>query len=286
MPGIFVVGCSRSGTSALQKHLITELLIWSLPETEFFLKKHVDLFSKLDRLKSLLDKAGVNWRKKQFNNDDAEVLNFAIDYFDRKAILSYILKEESEYKFLPLALDTISESMGYQWWVEKTPTHYQFMDRVLRSRESDLVIYLIRDGVDVAASIRDRALKNSPIFDNQLSLDYSVNLWNDSLKKCLALKRIYGERLAVISYEDFVNNKSSFISLIKDRSGLNYRSKKQEHDIRIVGKNEYWKSGLNDKLTLAKSKKDLFTKEELLYLKENLRYDLYLDLKASKYFAS
>jgi hypothetical protein len=52
MSRVFLVGCSRSGTSVIQKELVNKLNLWSLPETSFLIYSHETLDQKLKNLKT------------------------------------------------------------------------------------------------------------------------------------------------------------------------------------------------------------------------------------------
>ena len=67
------------------------------------------------------------------------------------------IKDAVQRLFKALDRDTIDH--GYESWLEKTPLHYAYLDCFENNVSSAKFIHIIRNGVDVIASLYDAALK-------------------------------------------------------------------------------------------------------------------------------
>ena len=52
--------------------------------------------------------------------------------------------------------DVKAVSEGYERWIEKTPRHIRVIDEILKWSPESKIILIVRDGRDVACSMRDR----------------------------------------------------------------------------------------------------------------------------------
>jgi hypothetical protein len=66
-------------------------------------------------------------------------------------------KDDKKQYDLLKEFDRRTIAAGKQRWVEKTPTHVRRIDELLRLTPDARIIVMLRDGRDVACSIRDRA---------------------------------------------------------------------------------------------------------------------------------
>ncbi|MCA2458815.1 MULTISPECIES: hypothetical protein [Vibrio] len=87
MKKIFVVGCSRSGTSVVQKQIVEKTRLFSLPETAFFSMSNGSKKDRTSNLARLIKYTGVfDIRKINFNDSNFDFLKvFGIpvdDYLD------------------------------------------------------------------------------------------------------------------------------------------------------------------------------------------------------------
>jgi len=108
---------------------------------------------------------------------------------------SYLaFKNESEAHSLLRRFRREAIASGCARWVEKTPKHVRRIQTLLRYRPSGRVIVMLRDGRDVACSIRDR----TGDFEN------AVERWvNDNRR---AEEHLTDRRVKRIKYEDLVQN--------------------------------------------------------------------------------
>jgi len=91
---------------------------------------------------------------------------------------------------------------GNQRWVEKTPNHIFHIGKMLSERPDARVIIMVRDGRDVACSLRKRG-----VVWGSYSNDFSggVQKWLDTIQLALEFK----DRAYTVRYEDLVENPES-----------------------------------------------------------------------------
>lgn len=274
MKKLFIVGCSRSGTSLIQQRIVEEFNIWSLPETEFFIKNKEDAKQRLALASDVISKANINLVTKIKVAKNLDVFNWLVNNIDIETTYKFLFNDE-RYIFLEQLLSKIvGNRTSASGWVEKTPTHYQHCEKILESDDTK-IIFVIRNGIDVAASIRDRALKSPELFGNQLKLQYSINLWNDSIKQA---KRIAAnKRVFIQPFEQFVSKEAYSLSKIGTFAQLDVRQEKAT--MKIKGEIETWKKGTDKATTPPEEKwKLLFSKSELSELQEKLDLSSYRKL--------
>lgn len=274
MNRIFLVGCSRSGTSVIQKELVTKLNLWSLPETSFLIYPHKTLDNKIKNIQRLIGNCGIATKALS----KFEIWSHSVKVVGDELTFKYLTEELSPLDYLTAFLDRVSGSFGYKNWIEKSPTHYQSTQEILEQSEKNWVIFVARNGLDVVGSIRDRAIKNPEHFSNQYRLDYGVGLWNDSIK--VAKKNMLNERFLVVSYGAFCESPDKVVNNIKNKIGLDLKINNDDK-IETIGKGENWKDSVNSRITKSEAKKHLFSNEELNTLESTLNIDDFINLTKS-----
>lgn len=274
MNKVFIVGCSRSGTSVIQKKIVDKLDVWSLPETSFLIHSNENPENRLRNLKRLIDLS-------EYEVADSSTYSYISSAFEvcgKKETLDYLFSDLSPSTFLKLFLSAVAKLKGYPAWIEKSPTHYQSTGDILEQDKSSWVIFVVRNGLDVAGSIRDRAIKNPDYFSNQFRVEYGLNLWNDSVKNALKFKD--HSNFIVISYEAFCENPDKIVNDVQTKIGLSARHGSVSELINTVGKGEGWKSDVGGEISRSNSKISLFTDSEIELLKEKLHFDYLSELEA------
>jgi hypothetical protein len=147
----------------------------------------------------------------------------------------YLISEITPLDYLTTFLDKVIESYGYTSWVEKSPTHYQSTQKILDQSVHNWVVFIARNGLDVVASIRDRAIKNPDHFSNQHRVEYGIGLWNDSVR--VAHNNLKNKRLLIVNYEIFCEHPELVINKIKTRIGLDFKFD-NKNKIETIGKGE------------------------------------------------
>ena len=108
-------------------------------------------------------------------------------------------------------------SVGKQRWVEKTPNHIRHIDKILQWRSDAKIIIMIRDGRDVAFSIKKR----------QDNIEKGIKRWvNDNLAG-----KAYWEHpnIHVIRYEDLIIDFEFYVRELLNFLGEKYEPGMKNH---------------------------------------------------------
>ncbi|MFL7053370.1 sulfotransferase [Vibrio cyclitrophicus] len=266
MNKLFVIGCSRSGTSFLQKKIVEEFCYWSLPETSFYLRNRNNIVTRFSKL--------IDVYLKSQGKSSQLVLNKFKAVFSPTG-LRIILASSSQLsssRMFDKIVSSFARANGQVGWLEKSPLHFRYIDSIKNDFEDAKIIYVIRNGRDVVASIVDRANKYPEIFSEQ-NVDYAINLWNESIE--VANKIIGDESLLIISYEAYVGNEAKANCLIKKFLGSDFRELTGDK-FSIVEGVEQWKSNLSTDSFVAEDKfSKLFSLSEQEIILSKLNCQLY-----------
>jgi len=114
--------------------------------------------------------------------------------------------------FILKKLDNKVISLGKRHWVEKTPKHIYYIEKILKLVPNARIVLIIRDGRDVALSIKARTKK----------FEEGIRRW---IKDNKAGQQFWDHpRLLKIKYEDIIEDFQKTISLILNFIGENYES--------------------------------------------------------------
>jgi hypothetical protein len=151
-PVPFVVGVNRSGTTLLRMMLDAHPQLTMPPETHFAPELIEAAESGSATPEELL---GTITRQREwgdFGLSDEELLT-------RFRALDPLTAGGALRAFY----DAYAERVGKPRWGDKTPIYVKSMRRIERALPEARFVHVIRDGRDVALSIRDRAVKEHPI---------------------------------------------------------------------------------------------------------------------------
>ena len=183
---IFVCGCGHSGTTLLWAMLSAHSRIYGIPyETAVFLnsrrnnKKHL----------SVLRKAVVSTYFKILN-DHAKTI---FSKFERNGYLSFTRSDKNIISFFNNQLNNAA-NINKNMICEKTPRHVLKIDRIKNIFPRSSIIVLVRNGLDVTASIKERR----GIFDN------AMDRWISDNKTMLKLKDDYPFHM--VKYENLITD--------------------------------------------------------------------------------
>lgn len=224
---LFVVGCSRSGTTLLQVRLATHPRVASFPETAFF-KQATGRFGRaLARwgLPTSQERVAL-WRLL------AEIGRPDLGYQIPGHPLTF---KAAAARFVAL-LDRVAREDGCDVWLEKTPMHVHYIDLIERFVPAAHVIHILRDGRDVVASIVDRARTYPERFGDQAAPSFGIRRWNRALEASLAYREHPGH--SFLTYEALVEDPSRVLRRLCQEAGLRYHEAMAGHDAEDDGSQE------------------------------------------------
>jgi len=208
---VFLVGCSRSGTTLLQVLIASHPKIHSFPETSFF-----------------INGIGIRHRPLAWIGL-APRARFAIEnflrVFQREDLFNmipkakYLLLKNSIHCFVSI-LDSLTLEEGKEIWIEKSPMHLHYIPFIKKYVPRCQFIHLIRDGRDVVASIYDRALNFPKKFARQRNLNFAIQRWNRALDVHRQYWGEVGHTFAL--YEQLVHAPEVVLTRICDHLGVTY----------------------------------------------------------------
>lgn len=266
---IFIVGCSRSGTTLLQTLIASHPKVITFPETNFFYKT-----VGLNKFKRIITWLGFcTGLEKDFLNLFVKE-RLGSDLPDLKKQPIFYQKAVNHYVSL---LNHKTQKKGSSIWVEKTPKHIFSPEWIMRFIPDAKIIHIIRDGREVVASIQKRRKKFPDEFKNQ-DLEYSVNLWNTCISKT---EKLYSkERNFLVRYEDLVTNPKKTLNEIGRNINLDYSEVDINNRYSVLNsatyKSEDWKNNIKQSIKSKNNKFDIFfTKKEREYVKQHLADNIF-----------
>jgi hypothetical protein len=274
---LFVVGCSRSGTTLSQRLLASHSRIHSFPETGVFLKAlgmrgrvlpwvHLGLTAGKERkaLSRLLARAGEG------RGAAPPLLP------PRRVILRRSLADVVGF------LDALALGAGADVWVEKTPRHVLHAARIRELVPRSIFIHVVRDGRDVVASIVDRARRFPGRFPRQDRPGYGIRQWNRSLA---ATEEAMGrEGHVVLSYHALASSPESTLKALCDGVGVEYEEGMLDPmsvASTFVTEDEHWKEQVNGPVSPAPSKfTDTFDEATREWIEGQLDWGFFREIEA------
>ncbi len=199
---IFIVGYPRSGTTLLQRLLVTQPGILSFPETHYFCVIEKQL--KYDRdgniLPSCLEKVFEKIRDKMefhFSPGEEDIIRRSVV---EKTLLSKDLFEMITVRLL-LGLHPAIEHMTSFRWVEKTPNHALFLDRIMTFYPAARALHIIRHPVPAVFSRKYKFPFNKETAVTELAVR-----WNRMVDKVENFNRLFPSAIHTLRYEDLVED--------------------------------------------------------------------------------
>ena len=139
---VFVVGCPRSGTTLLYSMLVASGgFAFYRKETYFY-----DLEARFPPLTS--SRSRQEFLDKFLAGYLGRVPGLDVEPIAQKAVAQC----ERTSEFLPRLMTAITEQQGMERWIEGTPVHVLYMDRIARAVPDAVFVHVIRDGRDCALS--------------------------------------------------------------------------------------------------------------------------------------
>lgn len=271
---VFVVGCPRSGTSLLQKHLAERLRLWTLPETAFFLQA---LDTPGGRLRALgkLHYCGRGMPlDKRFNR-----LRALLSFSRAPGLLRLWQALAGSAGCTRLFRDWLdAQAAGHPGWLEKTPGHLHHLDTIRAAVPGARFVLLVREGEAVVASLHDRNRRHAAVFARHQDFRDNIRCWNDSLAVAIANRACADVRL--VFFEDFVRDPESVLAHLAVWLDLPLQPSCAQAAA-VAGPAEVWKQGLQQPIAAPASKfAQVFSAAEQQQIRQALDSDRYHRLRA------
>jgi len=201
---VFIVGCSRSGTTLLRNVLEQHPLIATTPELKFFNR----ILASKKRIGELDNsKARVAFQKHVMKKLSACLEDRGYQYNIPKICEELLYIDSYKDYFFNLAVKTIYKN-NYEILVEKTPVNVFFLEEIFNYFPNAKVIHMLRDGRDVCASMIKRWDAN---------LIHQVAYWDAAVSAydCFLQKNPdKHNQMLQIKYESFVDNPKKYLEEI------------------------------------------------------------------------
>jgi hypothetical protein len=242
---IFIVGYPRSGTTLLQRLLVTQPGFFSFPETHYFcsIEKCLQLNETGNILISCLDNAIKKIHEKmefRFTKEEIDTLYRLAqrNNLDSKRLFEYIVS-----RFL-LNKHPVVECITSFRWIEKTPTHANYLNRIIEFYPDAQIIHVVRHPVPAVFSRKFKFPfnKQTPVAD--LARKWDVLVGNVEL-----FTECFPGHVYTLRYEDLVEDlekelqpTADFLNMQFDFSSISKIRQKLENNLEsLFLPSETWK---------------------------------------------
>ena len=192
---VFVLGCVRSGTKLLYHMLLSSgsFCVYRTESNVFNLLgfKFGNLRHRKNRQR-LLDA----WlRSKLFRRSELQADEIAPQILENC---------RNEGDFLRILMETISRKQGVKRWAETTPQHLLYLPLIKKLIPDALIVHIVRDGRDVAVSLKKIGWIRPFPWDRKGSLLVSGLFWKWMVLKGRNYGRKMGPDYMEVRYEELV----------------------------------------------------------------------------------
>ncbi len=193
---VFVLGCGRSGTKFLYHTLLS---------AGGFAVYHAE--------SNAFNLLGLRFGNLQHRRNREKLLNawFKSKLFQRSGLTReeieprILNKCHSAGDFLRILMETIARKQGVDRWAESTPLHLLYLPLIKKLIPDALIIHIIRDGRDVAASLNKIGWIRPYPWDRRRSLVLAGLFWKWIVSKGRRYGRAIGPDYMEVHYEDLVS---------------------------------------------------------------------------------
>ena len=243
---IFITGYPRSGTTLVQRLLATQPEIVSFPETHYFerIEKQVQKDENGCIAPPCLDRVFAEVTEKMGFQFTAAERSMLCRLAEQGELSSKKLFECAVTHFLA-ALYPERDFCRQQFrWIEKTPHHAMFMDRIITLYPAAQILHILRHPVPAILS-----RKNKFPFNRETPLEQMARGWNRMQERVEQFRLMYRGQIHVMRYEDLMADMenmlqaaSAFLNISFDFSLLQ-GMREQEDARRFILAKETWKQG-------------------------------------------
>jgi LPS sulfotransferase NodH len=262
---LFLVGCPRSGTTLLQSLLASHPEIISFPESHFFRKliSKRALWHRIFQIASPVAKSHFHEFLHQIGHEEMK------SYLPNNAIFL------SQYtQAFVSVLDELTRQQNKSFWLEKTPGHLRYVDYIENMVPHSKFIHIVRNGIDVVASLYDVTHRYPQIWGKPYDIDKCIQDWTRAIRQTSS----HSHKLNhfVVRYEKLVENPHDILGELCDFIGTDFNEKMlQNYQItakQVTLTHESWKEAASNTIVNKNDRKfyDLFNEEQRFYILEKL----------------
>ncbi len=217
---IFVMGCSRGGTTVVQRRLSEGLNLYTLPETRFFSNllgnAEERLFPQTARPRPPVRKFTSGLREKLGRSTGREHVHLEGITLPRARKWARVQLRTAQFV---AGLDRAAVAGGHIGWLEKSPTHTHYAADIHRLVPEAWMIHIVRDPRDTVASIWDAAQRYGDpwgvIYDR---IERAVDKWNAATRASAAM--MGRPRQIFMSYQKFTEPPRAALDMIGQTIGV------------------------------------------------------------------
>jgi len=272
---IFVVGCSRSGTTLLQTLIASHPKITTFPETHFFWKT-----VGRNYITKLITWMGLSTMR-EMGVLSAILKKFELPHLGHRIPTQPIKYQECVEIYLSVLDEIATNRDAKVAWVEKTPKHIFEVSWIMKYVPNAKIIHIARDGREVVSSIVKRSRDHPNQFKRQ-GIRYASSLWNKTIK--ISQQYVGEKNNHILRYEDLVSNTHKVMTEVGNFLDLSYSNinfnKREAAYTNAVKRSEPWKRNVANKINNRNSKFDkIFTEKEKRYINKKLKSNVFYDFK-------
>jgi hypothetical protein len=275
---IFVVGVPRSGTTLVQSLLAAHDEVTSFTESHLF-ARHFTLLPGSSRAVLTRDPGP---RLRRFLAENGVAAPAAAAWFDHSATRPLLpFRTAAAGRRLLRVLDEMAAGRSAPVWVEKTPRHLRylpFLGRLAATGPRTCFVHVIRDGLDVVASLRAASRSWERAYD----LEECARRWNDDV--AFSLGRVGSPNDRFVLYEELTDDPEPVLRRLVAALGLAWQPQMLERDSvasgRLVTAAEAdWKGGVGRPIERSVGARARLTEDERRRAERLLNTDLYDTLR-------
>ena len=268
---VFLVGCPRSGTTLLQSLLVSHSAIHSFPETHYFRKGFKGIKGYIKR-GYLLAEILRQWQKENLINEEF-IPGVKVSWSRKKMVEQFVE-----------ILDTLTLQQNKTIWIEKTPGHVLYINRITSYINDAKFIHIIRDGRAVVASLYDVTHRYPEVWGGPRSIQQCIRQWNRCIRKSYSY--VNNQNHIHVNYssvtkrtEEVLQKLCEFLNVTYEENVLDGYMKSAKS---VIAQGEEWKSGNLKELYDTGLNKfyDIFNKQQQKQIQKSLDFRSYDKINA------
>ena len=207
---VFVLGCPRSGTTALY-HMLLSAGNFAVYRAE----SHVFniLAPRFGHMRSLQDREELmqHWLRSKL---------FRVSGLDAEAIREKVIADcRNGGDFLRTVMEAIARHQGVERWADCTPEHLLYIPEIKREIPQALIIHIIRDGRDVALSYVKQGWTYPMPWDAREHLGVAGLYWEWIVRRGRQYGMSLGEHYREVRFEDLVSQPRETLAQLSEFVG-------------------------------------------------------------------